>query len=51
MSQKVMPARVPTLLNGATGIAVGMANQYASSQLKSGIDGTLAYIWIIMILR
>lgn len=41
----VMPTRVPTLLvNGASGIAVGMATNMAPHNLTEVIDGTLAYI-------
>jgi DNA gyrase subunit A len=41
---KVMPTRVPTLLiNGATGIAVGMATM-PPHNLTEVIDGTLAYM-------
>ncbi|RAR70050.1 DNA gyrase subunit A [Flavobacterium aciduliphilum] len=42
---KVMPTRVPNLLiNGASGIAVGMATNMAPHNLNEVIDGTLAYI-------
>ena len=42
---KVMPTRVPVLLvNGASGIAVGMATNMAPHNLNEVIDGTLAYI-------
>jgi DNA gyrase subunit A len=42
---KVMPTRVPTLLiNGATGIAVGMATNMPPHNLSEVIDGTLAYM-------
>src|SRR5690554_4188367 len=42
---KVMPTRIPTLLvNGASGIAVGMATNMAPHNLTEVIDGTLAYI-------
>lgn len=42
---KVMPTRVPTLLiNGASGIAVGMATNMAPHNLSEVIDGTLALI-------
>jgi len=42
---KVMPTRVPNLLiNGASGIAVGMATNMAPHNLSEVIDGTLAYI-------
>ncbi|MHC5352723.1 DNA gyrase subunit A [Myroides sp. LJL115] len=41
----VMPTRVPNLLvNGASGIAVGMATNMAPHNLAEVIDGTLAYI-------
>jgi DNA gyrase subunit A len=40
-----MPTRVPNLLiNGASGIAVGMATNMAPHNLTEVIDGTLAYI-------
>jgi DNA gyrase subunit A len=42
---KVMPTRIPNLLiNGASGIAVGMATNMAPHNLSEVIDGTLAYI-------
>jgi DNA gyrase, A subunit len=42
---KVMPTKVPTLLiNGASGIAVGMATNMAPHNLTEVVDGTLAYI-------
>ncbi|TDP60853.1 DNA gyrase subunit A [Flavobacterium dankookense] len=42
---KVMPTRVPNLLiNGASGIAVGMATNMAPHNLTEVIDGTMAYI-------
>ncbi len=42
---KVLPTRVPTLLiNGASGIAVGMATNMAPHNLTEVIDGTIAYI-------
>jgi len=42
---KVMPTRVPNLLiNGAAGIAVGMATNMAPHNLTEVISGTLAYI-------
>jgi DNA gyrase subunit A len=42
---KVMPTRIPNLLiNGASGIAVGMATNMAPHNLTEVIDGTLAYI-------
>ncbi len=41
----VMPTRVPTLLiNGATGIAVGMATNMPPHNLTEVINGTLAYM-------
>ncbi len=41
----VMPTRVPNLLiNGASGIAVGMATNMAPHNLTEVINGTLAYI-------
>ncbi len=42
---KVMPTKIPTLLvNGASGIAVGMATNMAPHNLNEVVDGTLAYI-------
>jgi DNA gyrase subunit A len=42
---KVMPTRVPNLLiNGASGIAVGMATNMPPHNLSEVVDGTLAYI-------
>ncbi|WP_428225471.1 DNA gyrase subunit A [Flavobacterium sp.] len=42
---KVMPTKVPNLLvNGASGIAVGMATNMAPHNLSEVVDGTLAYI-------
>ncbi|MBS7233667.1 DNA gyrase subunit A [Flavobacterium psychroterrae] len=42
---KVMPTRVPTLLiNGATGIAVGMATNMPPHNITEVINGTLAYL-------
>ncbi|MCF8320279.1 MAG: DNA gyrase subunit A [Flavobacterium sp.] len=42
---KVMPTKVPTLLiNGATGIAVGMATNMPPHNLTEVINGTLAYL-------
>ncbi len=42
---KVMPTKIPTLLvNGASGIAVGMATNMAPHNLTEVVDGTLAYI-------
>jgi len=41
----VLPTRVPTLLlNGASGIAVGMATNMAPHNLTEVIDGIIAYI-------
>ncbi|GEM52176.1 DNA gyrase subunit A [Empedobacter brevis] len=41
----VLPTRVPNLLvNGASGIAVGMATNMAPHNLTEVIDGTVAYI-------
>ncbi|NNM17590.1 MAG: DNA gyrase subunit A, partial [Croceitalea sp.] len=41
----VLPARVPNLLvNGASGIAVGMATNMPPHNLSEVIDGTMAYI-------
>ncbi|MFW5705985.1 MAG: DNA gyrase subunit A, partial [Bacteroidota bacterium] len=41
----VLPAKVPQLLiNGTSGIAVGMATNMAPHQLGEVIDGTVAYI-------
>lgn len=41
----VLPAKIPHLLvNGASGIAVGMATNMAPHNLTEAIDGTLAYI-------
>jgi DNA gyrase subunit A len=42
---KVMPTKIPNLLiNGASGIAVGMATNMAPHNLTEVINGTLAYI-------
>ena len=42
---KVLPARVPNLLvNGASGIAVGMATNMPPHNLSEVVDGTIAYI-------
>ncbi|MBN8566231.1 MAG: DNA gyrase subunit A [Flavobacteriales bacterium] len=42
---KVMPTKIPNLLvNGASGIAVGMATNMPPHNLTEVIDGTLAYI-------
>ena len=42
---KVMPTKIPTLLvNGASGIAVGMATNMAPHNLTEVVNGTLAYI-------
>ncbi|MCT4582922.1 MAG: DNA gyrase subunit A [Flavobacteriales bacterium] len=41
----VLPTRIPNLLvNGAAGIAVGMATNMAPHNLSEVIDGTIAYI-------
>lgn len=41
----VLPTRIPQLLvNGASGIAVGMATNMAPHNLSEVIDGTIAYI-------
>ncbi len=41
----VLPTRIPTLLvNGASGIAVGMATNMAPHNLTEVVDGTIAYI-------
>ena len=41
----VMPAKIPSLLvNGAAGIAVGMATNMAPHNLSEVVDGTIAYI-------
>ena len=41
----VLPTRIPSLLvNGASGIAVGMATNMAPHNLTEVIDGTIAYI-------
>jgi len=41
----VLPAKIPALLlNGASGIAVGMATNMAPHNLKEVIDGIVAYI-------
>lgn len=45
MEPKVLPAKYPNLLvNGAFGIAVGLATNIPPHNLKEVIDGTLAYI-------
>lgn len=42
---KVLPTRIPNLLiNGSSGIAVGMATNMAPHNLTEAIDGTIAYI-------
>ena len=42
---KVLPTKIPTLLvNGASGIAVGMATNMAPHNLTEVVDGILAYI-------
>src|SRR5690606_23947025 len=41
----VLPTRIPNLLvNGASGIAVGMATNMAPHNLTEVVDGTIAYI-------
>ena len=41
----VMPSRIPNLLiNGASGIAVGMATNMAPHNLREVVDGIIAYI-------
>lgn len=41
----VMPSRIPNLLiNGASGIAVGMATNMAPHNIKEVVDGIIAYI-------
>lgn len=41
----VLPAKIPNLLvNGASGIAVGMATNMAPHNLSEVVDGTIAYI-------
>ena len=41
----VLPTRIPSLLvNGASGIAVGMATNMAPHNLSEVVDGTIAYI-------
>ena len=45
MEPAVLPARVPNLLvNGSTGIAVGMATNIPPHNLSEVIDGTIALI-------
>ena len=45
MEPKVLPTRIPTLLvNGANGIAVGMATNMPTHNLSECIDGICAYI-------
>jgi len=42
---KVLPTRIPSLLvNGASGIAVGMATNMPPHNLSEVVDGTIAYI-------
>ncbi len=41
----ILPAKYPNaLINGMTGIAVGMATSFPTHNLKEVIDGTIAYI-------
>ena len=45
MEPTVLPTRVPNLLiNGSSGIAVGMATNMAPHNLSEVIDGTISYI-------
>ncbi|RIY35420.1 DNA gyrase subunit A [Capnocytophaga canis] len=45
LEPKVLPTRIPSLLvNGSSGIAVGMATNMAPHNLTEVIDGTVAYI-------
>ena len=45
MEPNVLPTRIPNLLvNGSSGIAVGMATNMAPHNLTEVIDGTIAYI-------
>jgi len=45
MEPKVLPTRVPNLLiNGSSGIAVGMATNMPPHNLSEVIDGTISYI-------
>src|SRR5690554_1365236 len=45
MEPTVLPTRIPNLLvNGSSGIAVGMATNMAPHNLSEVIDGTVAYI-------
>src|SRR5690606_22499520 len=45
MQPAVLPSAVPNLLvNGASGIAVGMATNLAPHNLHEVVDGTIAYI-------
>src|SRR5690606_5389168 len=45
MEPSVLPTRIPNLLvNGSSGIAVGMATNMAPHNLSEVIDGTIAYI-------
>ena len=42
---KVLPSRIPNLLvNGSSGIAVGMATNMAPHNLSEGVDAIIAYI-------
>ena len=42
---KVLPTRIPNLLvNGASGIAVGMATNMPPHNLREVVDGTIAYV-------
>ncbi len=45
MEPTVLPTRIPALLvNGASGIAVGMATNMAPHNLTEVVDGIIAYI-------
>ena len=45
LEPSVLPSKIPNLLvNGASGIAVGMATNIPPHNLKEVIDGCLAYI-------
>ena len=50
MEPTVLPTRVPNLLiNGASGIAVGMATNMPPHNLSEVIDGTITYLSLIHI--
>ncbi len=45
MEPEVLPSKIPNLMvNGASGIAVGMATNMAPHNLTEVVDGTIAYI-------